>query len=97
MLPHPLTNFEIRKYYQRESKFNGVYSRNNLPKKNNGAYATNPDEYKSVGTHWILLHVNGDNRSKTHHGTYFGNFRVESVPKEITKIHRKQKYHNKYL
>ena len=26
------TNFEIQKYYQNEPKFNGVYSRNNLPK-----------------------------------------------------------------
>ena len=33
MPPHPLTNFEIQKYYQNEPRFNGVYSRNNLPKK----------------------------------------------------------------
>ena len=32
MLPHLLTKFEIQKYYQNEPKFNGVYSRNNLPK-----------------------------------------------------------------
>ena len=31
--PHPLTIFEIQKYYQNEPRFNGVYSRNNLPKK----------------------------------------------------------------
>ena len=36
MPPHPLTNFEIQKYYQNEPKFNGVYSRNNLPKKRIG-------------------------------------------------------------
>ena len=29
-----LTNFEIQRYYQNEPRFNGVYSRNNLPKKN---------------------------------------------------------------
>ena len=29
---HPLTNFEIQKYYQNESNFNGVYSGNNLNK-----------------------------------------------------------------
>ena len=29
MLPHPLTNFEIQKYYQNEPKLNGLYSRNN--------------------------------------------------------------------
>ena len=33
MLPHPLTNFELEKYYQNEPRFNGVYSRNSLPKK----------------------------------------------------------------
>ena len=32
--PHSLTNFEIQKRYENESRFNGVYSRNNLPKKN---------------------------------------------------------------
>ena len=32
MLPHPLTNFEIQKYYQNEPKFNSFYSQNNLSK-----------------------------------------------------------------
>ena len=42
MLPHPLTNFEIQKYYQNEPRFNGVYSRDNLPKKiKDGAYVIN--------------------------------------------------------
>ena len=36
MSPYLLTNFEIRKYYQNETKFNGVYSRNNLPKIKDG-------------------------------------------------------------
>ena len=31
MPPHPLTNFEIQRYYQNEPRFNGVYSRGNLP------------------------------------------------------------------
>ena len=26
MPPHPLTNFEIQKYYQNEPRFNGVFS-----------------------------------------------------------------------
>ena len=34
ILPHPLTNFEIQRYYQNEPRFNGVFSINNLPKKN---------------------------------------------------------------
>ena len=28
--PHPLTNFEVKIYYQNEPKFNGVYSRDNF-------------------------------------------------------------------
>ena len=29
---HPLTNFEIQKYYQNEPRFSGVCSRDNPPK-----------------------------------------------------------------
>ena len=61
MPPHLLTNFEIQKYYQNEPKFNGVYLRNNFPKIKDGAYVINLDESKSIGTHWIALHVNGKN------------------------------------
>ena len=58
MLPHPLTNFEIQKYYKIEPRFNGVSSRNNLPKKlKDRAYVINLDEYADVGTHWISLLV----------------------------------------
>ena len=33
LLPfHPLKNIEINEYYKNEPRFNGVYSRNNLPK-----------------------------------------------------------------
>ena len=56
MLPHPLKNFEIQKYYKNEPKFNGVFSRDTMPKKiKDGAYVINLDEYKDVGTHWIAL------------------------------------------
>ena len=34
--PHPLINFEIQKYYQNETRFNEVFSEDNLPKKNKG-------------------------------------------------------------
>ena len=54
--PHPLTNFELEMYYQNEPRFNGVFSRNNLPKKiKDGAYVINLDEHKDTGTHWIAL------------------------------------------
>ena len=58
MLPYSLTNFEIQKYYQNESKFNGVYSGNNLSKIKDGAFIINLDEYESIGTHWIAFYIN---------------------------------------
>ena len=78
MVPHPLTNFEIHKYYQNGPRFNCVYSRNNLLKKiKDGAYVINLDEYADVGTHWIALFCN---RNEI---VYFDSFGVEHVPEEI--------------
>ena len=81
MLLHPLTNFEIQKYFQNEPRFNGVFSRNNFSKKiKDGAYIINLDEYADVGTHWIALFFN---RNEI---VYFNSFGVEHVPEEIKKI-----------
>ena len=80
MSPHPLTTFEIQKYYQNEPKFNGVYSRNNLSKTKDGAYIINLAEYESTGTHWISQYVNDNNV------TYFDTCGVENISKEIKKF-----------
>ena len=50
MPPHRLTNFENKKYYQSEPKFNGIFLKNYLSKIKNGAYVINLDEYKLIGT-----------------------------------------------
>ena len=92
MPPHPLVNFEIQKYYLKELKFNGVYSRNNLCKIKYVAYVINLDVYKSIETHWIALYVNGNKRRTSYDAVYFGNFRVERIRKEI-----KQKYHQIFI
>ena len=93
---HPLTNFEIQKYYKNKPKFNGIYSRNNLSKIKDGAYMINFNEYESIATHWIALYVNDNNV------TYFDSFGVEHILKEnkkfignkyiITNIYRIQTY-----
>ena len=83
MPAHPLTNFEISKYYKNEPGFNDVYSTDNLPKTSavkKGAYVINLDEYTNMGTHWIALYV------KTNEVIYFDSFGVEHIPKEINKI-----------
>ena len=56
--PHPLKNFEIQEYYQNEPRFNGVFSRDNLPNSiKNGACVTNIDEYRDIGIHCVALYV----------------------------------------
>ena len=82
LLPfHPLTNIEIREYYVRESRFNGVYSMDNLPKiTKKGAYVINLDEYKNTGTQWIALFL------KTKEVIYFDSFGIEHISKEINKF-----------
>ena len=82
LLPsHPLTNIEISEYYASKSRFNGVYSRDNLPKiTKKGAYVINLDEYKNTGTHWIALFV------KTNEVIYFDSFGIKHIPKEINKF-----------
>ena len=87
--PHPLTNFEIHEYYQNEPRFNGAFSRDNLPNNNNntknGAYVINLDEYHDIGTHWVALYVN--NKIVT----YFDSFGVERIAKEIMKFIARKK------
>ena len=79
--PHPLTNFEIQKYYENEPRFNGVFSRDNLLKEiKDRAYVINLDEHKDNGTYWIALFC------MRNEVIYFDSFGVEHIPKEIKKF-----------
>ena len=81
MPPHPLTNFEIQKYYKNEPRFNGDFSINNLPKKiKDWAYVINLDEYAYIGTHCIVLFCN---RNEI---VCFHSFGVERGPEEIKNL-----------
>ena len=84
LLPfHLLTNIEISEYYSNEPRFNGVCSRDNLPKiTKKGAYVINLDECENTGTHWMALFV------KTNEVIYFDSFGIEHIPKEINKFIR---------
>ena len=77
MPSHPLTNYEIQKYYQNKPRFNGVYSRDNLIEIKDGSDVANLDEYSDIGTHWFPLCVNNNDV------TCFDSFSVERIPKEI--------------
>ena len=72
---------KLKDICENESKFNGFYLRNKLPKIQDEAYVINlDDEYKSRETHWIVLYANSD------YVTHFDSFRVENIPKEIREI-----------
>ena len=77
MPPHPLSNFEIQKYYQNQLRFKGVYSRENLPKIKDGVYIISLDEYSDIGTHWVALYV------LNNYVTYFNSFGVEHILEKI--------------
>ena len=77
MPPHPLTNFELERVYQSESRFNGAFSRNNLPRKiKDGAYVINLNKYADIGAQQIALFCN------KYEVVYFHSFGVEHVLKE---------------
>ena len=59
------------------TRFNGVYSRDNLPRIRNEAYVINIDEYSDIGTHWIAMYV------QNNEVPYFDSFGVEHIPEEI--------------
>ena len=86
--PHPLTNFEIEKYFEDELMFNGVFSRNNLPRTTrDGGYVVNLDDMGKSGTHWIAIFVDNGR------AIYFDSFGVEHMPKEIKKFLRNKDIH----
>ena len=57
---HPLNNIEITNYFNYESRFNSVFSRNNLPRIKYGAYVVNLNDKNSkghIGFHSVLTEI----------------------------------------
>ena len=77
MPPHLLTNLEMQRYYQNESRFNGINSRDNLLDQiKDEPYLINLYECVDIGTHWIAFYSNSNTK------TYFGSFRVNTFQKK---------------
>ena len=72
---------EIQNYYHNQPRFNGVYSRANLPKIKDEAYVINLDDYSDIETHWIAFYVQNNDV------IYFDSFGVEHTPKEIKELY----------
>ena len=89
VLLRPSSNIDITKYFNYESRFNGVFSRNNLPRIKDGAYVINLDDKKSKETNWISLFI--DRNTALH----FDSFGIEYIPQEVlSKIKDKSITHN---
>ena len=73
--------------YKNEHRFNGVYSRNILPKIQDKKYVINLEQQKSIEIHWVALHVIGKNV------TYSASFGIYYIPIEIQ---NQLEYHSKY-
>ena len=57
VLLQPLSSIEITKYFNCESRFNGLFSNNNLPRIKDGAYMINLGDKKSKRAHWVSLFI----------------------------------------
>ena len=78
MPPHPLTNFEIQKYYKNVPRFNGVFSRNNLFKKNKRWSLYN--KYIINIYIYIYIYIYIINLDEY---VYFDSFGIERIPEEV--------------
>ena len=82
-------NIEITNYFNCKPRFNGVFSRKNLPRIKNRAYSINLDDKNNEGTHWVSFFLDRDT------GVYFDSFGIEYIPQEVlNKIRDKSITHN---
>ena len=80
---------QYRDYFNYEPRFNGAFSRNNLPKIKDGAYIINLEDENSKGTHWVALFIDRNL------AVYFDSFGIEYIPQEVlNKIKDKSITHN---
>ena len=68
---------KITNYFNYEPRFNGTFSRNNLPRIKNGVYVINLDDKNSKGIHWILLFI------VRNLAVYFDPFGIEYIPQRL--------------
>ena len=77
VLLRPLNSIEITTYFNYEPRFNGIFSKNNLPKIKDGVYVINFYDQKSKETHRISLFIDRNTAA------YFDSFGIEYIPQEV--------------
>ena len=58
-------------------RFNGVFSRNSLPRIQDGAYVINLDDKSNKGTHWVSSFIDKDL------AVYFDSFGIEYILQKV--------------
>ena len=85
----PFSNIETTKYFNYEPKFNGDFSRDNLPRIKHGVYVINLDDKHPKVTHWVSLFIDRNT------AVYFDSFVIEYIPQKVLdKIKDKSNTHN---
>ena len=75
--------------FQIWTRFNVVFSRNNLPRIKYGAYVINLNNKNSKGAHWVLLFIDQNVAA------YFDSFGIKYIPLEVlSQIRDKSITHN---
>ena len=82
VLLHTLNNVEITNYFKYEPRFNGVFSRNNLPRIKDEVYVINLDGKNKKGTYWVSLFIDRNS------AVYFDSFGIEFISQEVLKKNR---------
>ena len=77
VLLHLLRKIEITKYFNYKSRFNGVYSKDKLPRTKNGVYLINLSYKKSKVTHWLSLFI------EINTAVCFDSFGIEYIPQQV--------------
>ena len=64
-------------YFNYETRFNVVFSKDDLPRIKDGEYSINLDDKQSKGTYWISIFIDKNT------AVYFDSFGTEYIPQEV--------------
>ena len=71
------TPSKFTKYFNYKSRFNCIFSRYNLPRRNDGVYIINLNDKESKVTHWFFLFINRNT------SVHFDSFGIEYISQEV--------------
>ena len=74
---HLFNNIKIANYFRYEPRFNGLFSRNSLPRIKDEAYVINLGDRNSKGTQKVSLFIDRNL------AVYFDSFGIEYIPQEV--------------